>query len=58
MCLGDSNHHGLIKLYSHLLECKKYKVMHISYQYFGIEDKLERRISYIKNQLKNIFKKI
>ncbi|XP_061929934.1 FAST kinase domain-containing protein 4 [Apis cerana] len=58
MCLGDSNHHGLIKLYSHLLECKKYKVMHISYQYFGIEDKLERRISYIKNQLKNTFKKI
>lgn len=50
-CLGDLNYNGLIKLYSHLLECKKYKVLHISYQYFGIEDKLERRISYIKRQI-------
>lgn len=57
MCLGDLTHHGLIKLHSHLLKCKKYEVLHISYQYFGIEDKLERRISYLKHQLWKKFKK-
>ncbi|XP_006614683.2 FAST kinase domain-containing protein 4 [Apis dorsata] len=58
MCLEDLNYNGLIKLYSHLLKCKKYKVLCISYQYFGMEDKLERRVSYLKRQLWKNFKKI
>ncbi|KOX73251.1 Protein TBRG4 [Melipona quadrifasciata] len=39
-CLGNSDHQGIIKLYSHLLKCKNYKVLIIPYQHFGLEDKL------------------
>ncbi|KAF3423937.1 hypothetical protein E2986_06776 [Frieseomelitta varia] len=57
MCLGNSDYQGIIKLYSHLLKCKNYKVLIIPYQQFGLEDKIERRISYIKSRLWNLVKK-
>lgn len=57
ICLGESEYQGLIKLYSHLLTCKKYEVLCLSYQNFGIEDKLQRRIAYLKRQIWNKFKK-
>ncbi|XP_050573450.1 FAST kinase domain-containing protein 4 isoform X1 [Bombus affinis] len=56
MCLGDTDYQGLIKLYSHLLECRNYKVLIIPYQHFGIEDKTEKRISYLRHQLLRIIR--
>lgn len=55
--LGKTDYQGLIKLYTHLLENKKYEVLCISYQNFGIEDKIERRITYLRRQLWDKFKK-
>ena len=57
MCLGNSDYQGIIKLYSHLLKCKNYKVLIIPYQHFGLEDKIERRISYLRSRLLNLVKK-
>ncbi|XP_048261313.1 FAST kinase domain-containing protein 4 isoform X2 [Bombus terrestris] len=56
VCLGDTDYQGLIKLYSHLLECRNYKVLIIPYQHFGIEDKTEKRISYLRHQLLRIIR--
>ncbi|XP_017891493.1 FAST kinase domain-containing protein 4 [Ceratina calcarata] len=56
-CLGNTDHQGLIKLYTHLLRGKKYEVLCISYQNFGVEDKIERRITYLRRQLWDKFKK-
>ncbi|XP_076766053.1 FAST kinase domain-containing protein 4 [Xylocopa sonorina] len=57
VCLGGSEYQGLIKLYNHLLTCKKYEVLCLSYQNFGIEDKMERRVAYLKRQIWNKFNK-
>ncbi|XP_043581308.1 FAST kinase domain-containing protein 4 isoform X2 [Bombus pyrosoma] len=57
MCLGDTDYQGLIKLYRHLLECKNYEVLIIPYQHFGLEDKIEKRINYLRRQLIQIFQK-
>ncbi|KOC59532.1 Protein TBRG4 [Habropoda laboriosa] len=51
MCLGDTDYQGLIKLHEYLLTCKNYRVLCISYQYFGLEDKVEKRITYLRRQL-------
>ncbi|KAK1135134.1 hypothetical protein K0M31_007905 [Melipona bicolor] len=56
-CLGNSDYQGIIKLYSHLLKYKNYKVLIVPYQHFGLEDKVERRISYLRNRLLNLVKK-
>lgn len=57
MCLGDTDYQGLIKLHSHLLECKNYEVLIVPYQHFGLEDKIEKRINYLRHQLIQIFRK-
>ncbi|XP_068972402.1 FAST kinase domain-containing protein 4 [Bombus flavifrons] len=57
MCLGDTDYQGLIKLYRHLLERKNYEVLIIPYQYFGIEDKIAKRASYLRHQIFQIFRK-
>lgn len=57
MCLGDADYQGLIKLYKHLLECKNYEVLIVPYHYFGIEDKIEKRTSYLRHQIFQIFRK-
>ncbi|CAL7933882.1 unnamed protein product [Xylocopa violacea] len=56
-CLGMSDHNGLMKLYHHLLTCQKYNIVCLSYQNFGIEDKIERRVAYLKRQLWEKIKK-
>ncbi|XP_033297288.1 FAST kinase domain-containing protein 4 isoform X2 [Bombus bifarius] len=58
MCLGDTDYQGLIKLHRHLLGCNNYEVLIIPYQYFGIEDKIEKRTSYLRHQIFQIFRKI
>lgn len=57
MCLGSTDYQGLIKLQSHLLKCKNYEVLIVPYQHFGIEDKIEKRINYLRHQLLQIFQK-
>ncbi|XP_060821356.1 FAST kinase domain-containing protein 4 isoform X1 [Bombus pascuorum] len=56
MCLGDTDYQGLIKLQSHLLKCKNYEVLIIPHQHFGIEDKIEKRINYLRHQTLQIFR--
>lgn len=57
MCLGDTDYQGLIKLHSHLLKCKNYEVLIVPYQHFGLEDKIEKRINYLRHQVIQIFRK-
>lgn len=51
VCVGTTEPHGLIKLQQRLLKSKNYDVLSIPYTHFGIEDKLERRVTYLKRQL-------
>lgn len=57
MCLGDTDYQGLIKLYRHLLEHKNYEVLIVPYQHFGIDDKIVKRTSYLRNQIFQIYRK-
>ncbi|CAK9820656.1 FAST kinase domain-containing protein 4 [Anthophora plagiata] len=50
-CLGEQDYMGLIKLYNYLLTCNNYKVICVPYQKFGLEDKIEKHIAYLKRQL-------
>lgn len=57
MCLGDTDYQGLIKLHRHLLDRKNYEVLIVPYQYFGIEDTIEKRTKYLRYQISQIFRK-
>ncbi|XP_034187274.1 FAST kinase domain-containing protein 4 isoform X1 [Osmia lignaria lignaria] len=51
VCVGSIEPHGLIKLQHRLLKSKNYEILSIPYTHFGIEDTLERRVTYLKRQL-------
>ncbi|CAK9795668.1 FAST kinase domain-containing protein 4 [Anthophora quadrimaculata] len=56
-CLGEQAYLGLIKLYKYLLTCNNYTVIYVPYQHFGLEDKLEKHIAYLRRQLGKAFNK-
>ncbi|CAK9829937.1 FAST kinase domain-containing protein 4 [Anthophora retusa] len=54
-CLGEQDFLGLNKLYNFLLTCNDYKVICVPYQHFGVEDKVEKHVTYLRRKLWKAF---
>ncbi|KZC03985.1 Protein TBRG4 [Dufourea novaeangliae] len=53
-CYGSNELHGIYKLYNRLLENSGYKVLQISYQHFGLEDKLVKREQFLEMSIQSL----
>lgn len=51
-CRGQNDLIGSTYLYTQLLKAKGYDLMTISYENFSIEDKIEKRMNYLKQCMK------
>ncbi|XP_054002521.1 FAST kinase domain-containing protein 4 isoform X1 [Hylaeus anthracinus] len=53
-CQGNRDLQGIIKLYNKLLEHSGYHLISISYEHFGAEDKLVKRVQLLDRHLKSL----
>lgn len=55
-CRGQNDLKGSTYLYTQLLKAKGYDLITISYENFSTQDKLEKRIFYLKQCMKTVHK--
>lgn len=53
-CRGQNDLIGPSYLYTQLLKAKGYDLITISHENFSIQDKIEKRISYLKECMKSV----
>lgn len=56
-CRGKNDLLGSVYLYTQLLKARGYDLLTISYENFSIQDKLEKRMNYLKECMKNVQEK-
>ncbi|XP_014479961.1 PREDICTED: protein TBRG4 [Dinoponera quadriceps] len=56
-CRGQSDLLGSVYLYTQLLKAQGYDLLTISYENFSIQDKLEKRINFLKQCMRNVQEK-
>lgn len=56
-CRGQNDLLGSVYLHTQLLKAQGYDLLTISYENFSIQDKLEKRISYLEQCMKDVLKK-
>lgn len=56
-CRGQNDLLGSVYLHTQLLKAQGYELLTISYENFSIQDKLEKRIAYLKQCMQNVQEK-